>query len=692
MRILRLHIENFGTLHDLDLEFQEGLQVFCRENGWGKSTLAAFIKAMFYGLPRTARRSLKENDRKHYLPWQGGTFGGSMEFQAGGREYRAERFFGARDRDDTFVLYDLRTGLESLDYSAGLGEELFGVDREAYERSSFFLQQDLLVSAGDSLNARLSRMEADAGDMKNYEHALSVLGDQMKYYQKTGNRGQIGKLQEAREAVREKLRICREQEAVLNACDARLGEQRASVKKAAARVKQVEKELRRVQDFRRLEAKKEQYDLLRSQAEEKQEELKEAAAALGEYTDTPPGEEKLDRYRERIYELRSLKKREKEAVNEANEARNQLGSLMDARDDLQSPGMFPGILAGLSLVLGGFCLVCSWYLPGGMLFCLGAGAVIWSVFRIRRCRMDQEHLNARVKESEEQVRKAQSTLRDLQKKRDLTEKKVCDFFGVPKHTDFDELERLWQEARRKSQRYRELKQLYEDRRKEAHKSRERWFSYQESISEEEKKFLSDSPGALVNSNQTDLRERLEKGRLELEGLQKEQSRIQYQIKGLQEQVEQMPELQEQEEALSEEISDSVRRHRLLELTMQYLQKARDQFSVCYLEELQKGLEHYLGLLEPEEALRPVLDVSLRVKVQRAGALRSLDTQSTGQQDLYRFGERLAVLDALYKEEMPPVIMDDPFVNLDAKRQRRAMELLKQLSTDRQILYFTCHEL
>lgn len=102
--------------------------------------------------------------------------------------------------------------------------------------------------------------------------------------------------------------------------------------------------------------------------------------------------------------------------------------------------------------------------------------------------MDQEHLNARVKESEEQVRKAQSTLRDLQKKRDLTEKKVCDFFGVPKHTDFDELERLWQEARRKSQRYRELKQLYEDRRKEAHKSRERWFSYQESISEEEKNF------------------------------------------------------------------------------------------------------------------------------------------------------------------------------------------------------------
>ena len=64
MRILRLHIENFGTLHDYDLELQDGLHVIHEENGWGKSTLAAFIKAMFYGLPRTAKRSLAENDRR----------------------------------------------------------------------------------------------------------------------------------------------------------------------------------------------------------------------------------------------------------------------------------------------------------------------------------------------------------------------------------------------------------------------------------------------------------------------------------------------------------------------------------------------------------------------------------------------------------------------------------------------------
>ena len=142
MQILRIHIENFGKLHDFDMEFREGLNHINAANGWGKSTLAAFLKAVFYGLEATTRRSLKENERKKYLPWQGGAFGGSVEFSAGERCYRAERFFGMKEREDTFCLYDLVTGLPSSDYTERLGEELFRLDRSAFERSSYFAQQD----------------------------------------------------------------------------------------------------------------------------------------------------------------------------------------------------------------------------------------------------------------------------------------------------------------------------------------------------------------------------------------------------------------------------------------------------------------------------------------------------------------------------------------------------------------------
>ena len=83
MRILGLHIENFGGLCDYTETFTEGLNVRRQPNGWGKSTLAVFIKAMLYGLPVSTKRSLLENERKRYTPWQGGVFGGSLDIEVG---------------------------------------------------------------------------------------------------------------------------------------------------------------------------------------------------------------------------------------------------------------------------------------------------------------------------------------------------------------------------------------------------------------------------------------------------------------------------------------------------------------------------------------------------------------------------------------------------------------------------------
>ena len=101
MKLLRCHIENFGVLSNFDYTFSDGLNVICRENGFGKSTLAAFLKAMFYGLPRTGTRSLAGNDRKRYEPWQGGVFGGFLEFTYQEASYRVTRTFGKTAAKDT---------------------------------------------------------------------------------------------------------------------------------------------------------------------------------------------------------------------------------------------------------------------------------------------------------------------------------------------------------------------------------------------------------------------------------------------------------------------------------------------------------------------------------------------------------------------------------------------------------------
>ena len=51
MKLVSCHISGYGSLRDKDIKFDGGLTQICEPNGYGKTTLASFIKAMFYGLP-----------------------------------------------------------------------------------------------------------------------------------------------------------------------------------------------------------------------------------------------------------------------------------------------------------------------------------------------------------------------------------------------------------------------------------------------------------------------------------------------------------------------------------------------------------------------------------------------------------------------------------------------------------------
>ena len=56
MKLISCRIENFGKLRDFTYHFEDGLSVLFAENGWGKSTFAAFLKVMFYGFDGDNRR------------------------------------------------------------------------------------------------------------------------------------------------------------------------------------------------------------------------------------------------------------------------------------------------------------------------------------------------------------------------------------------------------------------------------------------------------------------------------------------------------------------------------------------------------------------------------------------------------------------------------------------------------------
>ena len=177
MKLISCHIAHFGKIENFKYDFDEGFNSILEENGWGKTTFSVFMKAMFYGLEYSPNTKKKLLERNHYLPWDGSLCGGNIVFRAKGREYRIERTFGKTDKDDTFALYDNVTGLLSDDYSENIGEELFRVDRDSFEKSVYIPQTSLATAMTDSLNAKMGNLAAAKDDISNFDLALKSVKD-----------------------------------------------------------------------------------------------------------------------------------------------------------------------------------------------------------------------------------------------------------------------------------------------------------------------------------------------------------------------------------------------------------------------------------------------------------------------------------------------------------------------------------
>jgi len=86
------------------------------------------------------------------------------------------------------------------------------------------------------------------------------------------------------------------------------------------------------------------------------------------------------------------------------------------------------------------------------------------------------------------------------------------------------------------------------------------------------------------------------------------------------------------------------------------------------------------------------DFSARVRASDDAVAREAEYLSAGTLDLMYLAVRLAVCElALPEGELCPLIIDDALVNLDEKRVEQAMELLRKISRERQVILFSCRK-
>ena len=86
-----------------------------------------------------------------------------------------------------------------------------------------------------------------------------------------------------------------------------------------------------------------------------------------------------------------------------------------------------------------------------------------------------------------------------------------------------------------------------------------------------------------------------------------------------------------------------------------------------------------------------IDTSFKFQFSTEDGLKDLTNFSRGLQSIISICMRFALIDCLYPNEKPFIILDDPFVSFDDEKLRLGKKIIKDISSKYQIIYFTCHK-
>ena len=700
MIIEACHIAQFGKWKDADFSFSPGKNSFLWDNGYGKTSFIYFFKLMFYGVSGDRKQDLEENERKHYMPFQGASFGGRIIFRIGEKRYRLERSFGLKKSEDSFRLFDEDSGKESKDYSENIGEELFSLDAESFQRVCMISHEDLHFSMNSRMHAKLGNVAEDQEDMKKFQQVQTILKDGINALSPNRRTGNIFKLKMQEEELSSGLYG---KEALENAV--------LSIEKEVLSL--TEKEARRKEEGKALEAElnqriseKDSLGKWMSYAQKKEEwekaEYRYENALKWYYQDRfsdIPEEKKALLWKEEMQSLQeqihSIKK-EIEKVSEAGgenvdvEAGKEEGIVLPleeasipgasrAKKDTSKNETFGNVtkemgqygtspvvlfaLVGLGLI---FVLLFFGKLFGMPLGLPSALFLLLGILSLSLCFFlwwsgEQKKRTWKEKQEEEEARqRKQQAIR------------------------FASLEELLS-------RFHKLEDM-QDLEMEAAGRKEEFLLFVEeeggeqafSLLEEKQKEWEEGPS-------------LEESRRKLEEFRKEEEERREEIRKKRAEreakVRDLEFLEEQERLLEqkkEEREALEKRYNLLQKTKAYLEMAKERFALQYREPILEAFQKYFQSI-CTEPLQFQMSEDLELSFVDRGLSREQGYLSEGLQDLCRFCQKLAIFDAMFREEKAFLLLDDPFSHLDEKNGARARALLEELAESRQIFYFTCSE-
>ncbi len=197
----------FGKLEGATLTLSPGLNILTAPNECGKSTWAAFLTAMLYGIDTRERDKAGHLAQKtRYQPWSGAAMAGEIRLEWQGQRITLRRFANRSGPFGGFEAVYTATG-DPVPFltAANVGETLTGVSREVFVRCALVGQGDTAVTAAPDLERRIAALATTGEEEVSYSATLRTLKDWRNRRQANRSTGLIPQLEGELEQVRRTL-------------------------------------------------------------------------------------------------------------------------------------------------------------------------------------------------------------------------------------------------------------------------------------------------------------------------------------------------------------------------------------------------------------------------------------------------------------------------------------------------------
>ena len=698
MRIYKM-TATFGKLEHETLTLQPGLNIITAPNEWGKSTWCAFLVAMLYGLDTRAKTTKTAlADKERYQPWSGSPMSGRIDLNWNGRDITIERTTRRRVPLGEFKAYETESGLPVEELTAAnCGQTLLGVEQTVFRRAGFIRFSDLPVTQDEALRRRLNALVTTGDDSGAADRLAASLKD-LKNRCRYNRTGLLPQAEAQRDAIEEKLT---ELETLNTQCQ-----------KLKMRIDEVKDWLRQLYNhqqalaYAKMESGLNQIAQAREATEETEQTLRALEAACASLPPQAEVESKVRELRAFRDQWNAIRAEERQAPTEPQkpELPNPFTGLTAeaaramAREDAREltelsqsklPLIFMIIGAIGLLAAGGLAYLTAYVfavIAGGV----GLLALIWgAVDRVSTRKKilaivekygtaDWKSWTAPIMEYEqamiaysEALKAYQEVGSDLEVRLMVLRKKRDSLCGLQEP---EEMLDFWQEAQRQWEQY--------DRaRAEAMTARRHLEALDAVVKPVEKPTAPDN----LTQNEAQTAQLLAECAAEQQRLQNRLGQYQ----GRMEIIGSAEDLRLQHKRVCDRIARLEDTYTALTIAQETLQQARTELQRRFAPRITQRAQELLGAMTDGryQSLTMGEDFSLRASAGQEDVQWDAIWRSDGTIDQLYLALRLAVAEELTPDA--PLVLDDALVRFDDTRMAAALNILRNMAENKQVICFTC---